>query len=102
MDYTKIYGNAIVAASLKANEVDLETGENWFPCGGASVKVAANTKFGKFLKDNDLAFKNYPSGLAIYPRLRTQKLSVNEAWAKEFSRVLNENNIRNTVESYWD
>ena len=102
-DFQAIYEKAFKIALIKAVENDVETGDNWFPCGRASLKLPANTKFGRWLKKNNLASKNYPTGLSIYPpNLNTQKLSVYKAWADEFSAVLSSNNIRNTVESYWD
>lgn len=62
-------------------------------CGFGWVHLKGNTPFGRWAKKNGLARPDYPNGLAINSKLMTQSMARNEAFARAFAQVLNDNGV---------
>lgn len=90
-----------------ANETDFV---EWGTCGFAWIVVKpALGKFVKWLKINQIGYKNYGGGWAIPARPEftknnplTQSLAINEAWARAFAQVLRDNGLDAYAESRMD
>lgn len=101
------------AKTFLGNEID-ETKKTYFVeggvCGFAWIVVKpALGKFVKWLKLNQIGYKNYGGGWAIPARPEftknnplAQSLAINEAWARAFAQVLRDNGLDAYAESRMD
>lgn len=110
-------GNSAVQAATitpmvvtqKANPLNdsSDTVNQWYVedgvCGFASVIVKpANSKFAKFLVENQLGRKSYTGGVSMSVRDFNQSLQKKEAYAHAFAKVLRDNGINAWSESRID
>lgn len=89
----------------KAKVIELEdAGTHWYPCGFASVNIKpARGKFVAFCKQHGIGRPNsYHGGYDISVRDGGQSLTLKEAYANEYARVLAENGINATVRTMID
>jgi len=63
-------------------------------CGFAWTHIAGNTALGRWAKKKGLASKDYPNGLCFWVREFGQSMTRKAAYAREFSKILNENGIK--------
>jgi len=71
-------------------------------CGFAWVHIAGNTAFGRWAKNKGLASKDYPNGLCFWVKDFGQSMTRKQAYAAEFSKVLNDNKIKAYSDSRMD
>lgn len=98
-----------MVVTQKANPLNdsSDTVKQWYVedgiCGFASVIVKpANSKFAKFLIENQLGRKSYTGGVHMSVRDFNQSLQKKEAYAHAFAKVLRDNGINAWSESRID
>jgi len=82
-------------------------------CGGACIVVSGRTSFGRWVKANPTnlffnltgqdwwRYSKYQGGAVASPRIRSQSLERQLAYANAFARVLEENGIKGVRVQFW-
>lgn len=71
-------------------------------CGFAWVSFKGNTAFGRYMKKIGIARPDYPTGLCVRVLAFNQSMERNEAYARAYAKVLNDNGITAYAQSRMD
>ena len=96
----------VVSAHANMMDDNSDVVESYFvadgPCGFASINFPANTSWARWCKKNNIGSKRIGTGYYIWVSDYNQSMQKKETYARAFSKVLNDNNIKSYYTSQMD